>query len=117
MGNFRKFENQKSPDGPSITIRKNGTICLNRKTVELFKVDGFRAAALYNDQKESVIGIKPVKDGEDSTAFRLSKEKARTFTISCRAFLKHIGVAFAEGSKIYPATWDEKRGMILVKVG
>ena len=117
MSTMKKFENQKNPQIPTVTIRKNGTLCINNKATQQFKLDEMRTATLYHDSKESVMGIKPTKDDKDPSAFRISKEKGRVSTISCRAFLKHIGIPYKEGSKIYPADWDEKEGMIFVKLG
>jgi len=117
MSTMKKFENQRNPQIPTVTIRKNGTICINSKAIERFKLDEMRTATLYHDPKESLMGINPTKDDKDHSAFRISKEKGRVSTISCRAFLKHIGIPYKEGSKIYRAEWDEKREMILVKLG
>lgn len=117
MSTMEKFENQKNPQIPTVTIRKNGTICINTKGVDQFNLEGMRSATLYHDPKESTMGIKLTKDEKDPTAFRISKEKGRASTISCRAFLKYIGIPYKKGSKIYPADWDEKGGMILVRLG
>ena len=114
---MKKFENQGNPQIPTVTIRKNGTLCINTKAVDQFNLEGMRSATLYHDSKESLMGIKPTKDDKDPSAFRISKEKGRASTISCRAFLKHIGIPYKEGSKIYPADWDDKKLMILVKLG
>ena len=62
------------------------------------------------------MGIRPVGDDSDPSAVRISKEKNRTYVISCQAFLKHCGIPYRAGSRIYRAGWDEKRGMILVKI-
>jgi len=99
MSTMKKFENQKNPQIPTVTVRKNGTICINSKAIEQFNLDGMRTATLYYDPKESTMGIKLTKDDRDPSAFRISKEKGRTATISCRAFLKHIGIPYKEGVK------------------
>jgi len=112
---LEKFVRQQPVDYPTVAIRKNGTISLNSVAVEQFNLKGARFVGLYFDGKERLIGIKP-SDEKDSTAFRVVREKGRTFTVSCQSFLRSIKIPYREGSKIYRAGWDEKRGMILVKV-
>jgi len=114
---MEKYSRQQSPKWPAVTVRKNGSLCLNRKAIEQFKLEGMRLATLHYDKKEGIIGIKPLDDGSDLSAFRISKEKNRTCVISCQAFLKHCKIPYKEGSKIYRAGWDEKAKMILVKIG
>lgn len=114
---MEKFSRQQSPDWPAVTIRKNGTISFNRIAVEQFNLKEKGFASLHFDRKESLMAIKPVDDDKDPSAFRISKEKNRTFVISCQSFLKHCEIPYRAGSKIYRAGWDEKRGMILVKIG
>jgi hypothetical protein len=113
---MEKFTRQQSPDWPVVTIRKNGTLSINSKATEQFNLKGARFATLHYDKKEGIMGIKPLDDESDSSAVRISKEKNRTFVISCQAFLKYCAIPYQEGSKIYRATWDEKRGMVLLKI-
>jgi hypothetical protein len=114
---LEKFVKQQIPDWPAVTFRKNGSLCLNRKAINQFKLEATRFATLHYDREEQLLGIKPEKDNSDPSVFRISKEKNRTSVISCQAFLKHCGIPYHEGSKTYRVGWDEKRGMILVKVG
>ena len=113
---MEKFLKQQAPDWPAITIRRNGTLSINSHAVDDFNLKAKRFAALFYDEKESLMGIKPLDDDSDPSAVRISKEKNRTHVISCQAFLKHCEILYKEGSKIYRAGWDEKRGMILVKL-
>jgi len=112
---LEKFVSQRPADYPTVAIRKNGTISLNTLAVEQFNLKEARFVGLYFDDKDSLIGIKAA-DQKDSTAFRVVRERGRTFTVSCQSFLRSIKIPYREGSKIYRAGWDEKRGMILVKV-
>jgi hypothetical protein len=112
---LEKFARQQPADYPAAAIRRNGTISFNTVAVEQFDLKGTRYVGLYFDSEESLIGIKPI-DEKDSTAFRVVREKGRTFTVSCQSFLKSCKIPYKEGSKIYKAGFDEKRGMILVKV-
>jgi len=76
-----------------------------------------RFATLHYDRKESLLGIKPEEDDSDLSSFKVAKEKSRTFVISCQSFLKHCEIPYQEGSKIVRANFDDKRGMILLKIG
>lgn len=103
-------------DVPAVTIRNNGSLCIHRKAVEQFKLEGMRFVTLHHDQKEGLLGIRPEGDESDPSAFRISREKGRSFTLSCQAFLHSCGVSYKEGSKVYPANWDEKKEMILLNI-
>jgi hypothetical protein len=113
---LEKFARQQPADFPAVAIRRNGTISLNTVAVEQFDLKETRYVGLYFDNEESLIGIKPI-DEKDSMAFRVVRERGRTFTVSCQSFLKTCKIPYKEGSKIYRAGWDEKRGMVLVKIG
>jgi hypothetical protein len=113
---LEKFTKQQNPDRPSVTIRRNGTLGFNQKAIEMFQLEGLRFATLHYDQTESLLGIKPEKDGDDPSIFRLLREKNRTLVISCQSFLKHCQIPYKDGSKTYPVGWDEKREMILVNI-
>jgi hypothetical protein len=112
---MEKFSRQQAPDWPAVTIRKNGSICINSKAIELFDLKGARYATLHFDRKESLMGIKPA-DEKDLSAYRVVTEKNRSHVISCQSFLKNCEIPYKAGTKIYRAGWDEKRAMILVKI-
>lgn len=112
---LEKFVGQRPADYPTVAVRKNGTISLNAVAVEQFNLKGARYVGLYYDSGERLIGIKPT-DQKDSTAFRVVREKGRTFTVSCQSFLRSIQIPYKEGTRIYKAGWDEKGKMILVKI-
>jgi len=109
------FERQRPADYPTVAIRKNGSISLNAISVEQFNLKGARYVLLHFDSEESLIGIKPTV-GKDPSAFRVVRERGRTFTVSCQSFLRSIQIPFKEGTKIYRAGWDEERGMVLLKI-
>ena len=114
---FEKFTNQQNPDQPAVTLRKNGSLSLNREATDEFNIGAMRFATLYYDQKEELLGIKPETDNSDPSAWNISKEKSRTSVIYCQAFLKHCDIPYIQGSKIYRARWDDRQQMILVKIG
>jgi hypothetical protein len=99
-----------------VTIRKNGSICLNRKAIDEFNIGAMRSATLHYDQQEKLLGIKPETDNTDPSAFRISKEKSRTSVIYCQSFLKHCQIPYTQGSKTYRARWDDKIQMVLVDI-
>ena len=113
---LEKFTRQQRANYPAITIRKNGTVCVNNYAIEQYSLQKVRLVTLHYDRKESIMGIKPGDDDKDPSAFRVSKGKGRTFIIACQAFLKHCGIAFKEGSKILRAGWDDKMKVMLVKL-
>jgi len=113
---LEKFIKQQAPIWPAIAVRLNGSMSINRHAVDDFNLREKRFAVLFHDKKEGIIAIKLLDDDSDPSAVRISKEKNRTYVISCQAFLKHCEIPYSAGSKIYRAGWDEKRGMILVKI-
>jgi hypothetical protein len=113
---FEKFTKQQNPDWPSVTIRKNGSLCLNRKAIDEFNIGAMRFATLHYDESDKLLAIKPEPDHTDPSAFKISREKNKTSVIYCQAFLKHCQIPYAQGSKTYRARWDDKIQMILVKI-
>ena len=109
---LEKFVSQRPADYATVAIRKNGTISLNAVAVEQFNLKGARFVGLYFDKGEGLIGIKAI-DQKDPAAFRVVRERGRTFTVSCQSFLRSIKIPYKEGTKIYKAGWDEKRGMLI----
>jgi len=112
---MEKFQFEKKQEVATVTIRKNGLMCINSKGAEEFNLQGMSFATLHHDVDEPVMGIKPTSDDKDPSAFRVSKGGGRALVIYCRPFLEHLGVPYKRGSKVHLATWDEETGMILVK--
>ena len=113
---LEQFTKSRATDWPSVTIRRSGTISLNHKAIENFELKDKEFIALYFDTMDSIIGIKPLDNNEDPFTFKITKERGRTFTISCQSFLKHFRIPYKETSKVFKATWDEETTMILVKL-
>jgi len=113
---MKKFIRERKGDQPEITIRKHGEISINRVAVKQFPIKDCSYATLYYDEKEKLIGIKPTSDEKEDSAFKIFRERGSTPSFSCQSFLNAIGLAYKESSKSYPVIWDEKRGMIIVKV-
>ena len=113
---LEKFTKQQVATWPAVTIRRNGTLSLNSYAVDAYNLKESRFATLFFDKAGGVMAIKPAKDDAESSSFRISKEKNRTHVISCQSFLRHCEIPYKDGAKIYRAGFDEKRGMILVKI-
>ena len=111
------FIRKQAANYAAATIRKNGAIHLNRKAIDEFHLEGKRFFTLHLDAKAGQIGIKPVDDDKDPSTFKVCKEKGRTFTIGCLAFLKAAKVPYWQGSKVLRAEWDPQKGMIVLKIG
>jgi hypothetical protein len=113
---LEKYTKHQNRNSPLITIRKDGTVCINRAAREQFKLSGHSYVTLHYDRSDSTMHIKPCGKGEDG-AFDIHKEKGgRTFTVICPDFLRDFGIQFQEETRRYPATWDEKGKMIVVKL-
>ena len=113
---FEKFNKKQILKDPAITIRKNGSISFNAYAVKEFPLKGKKFVALFFDQEEKAIGIQPTDGKSDPSAFQISLEKGKTPTIYCGGFLRACGIPHKEGSKVYPAEWDAKRGMVILKL-
>jgi len=114
---MQKFEKKRITGIPTITVRQNGSISLNEMAVEQFPIKDKKYVELYFDQEEQTIGIRPIDSQDGVAAFTIIREKGKTYTISCQAFLRKCGVAFTSGSKVYPAAWDSDREMVIIKLG
>lgn len=113
---MEKFVRDQMPDVPAVTIRKNGSVCINQKAVDEFNLTKMRFASLHFDRDEALLGIRPEENSSDSSSFKICKEKGKTFTISCQGFLKNCGIPFRKGSKVFKAEWNDEAKMILVKL-
>jgi len=112
---LEKFTKQQAANYPAITIRRTGTLCINGPARDQFKLKEISFVTLHYDRNESTMCIKP-SDEHDSSAFRITKEKGRTFAVSCQSFLSHFGIPYQESTRSYRATWDDKAKMIVVKL-
>jgi hypothetical protein len=113
---LQKFTRQQHVNWPAATVRKNGSLCINRQAIEEFGLQETHFVTLHFDPQNLLLGIKPETDNSDPSVFKVSKEKSHTSVISCQAFLKHCGIPYEEGSRILKINWDDKGKMILVKL-
>ncbi|HPD60811.1 MAG TPA: hypothetical protein PKV48_03510 [Thermodesulfobacteriota bacterium] len=113
---MEKFIRKEQKAEPAVTIRKYGAISINNLAVKLFPLKECKLVTLHFDKKEKLIGIKPCNNPKEDSVFKVTRERGSTPAISCQAFLTSFGIQHTEASKVYPATWDEKAGMMMVKV-
>lgn len=113
---LQKFTSQQHVDWPAATVRKNGSLCINRKAIEEFGLQEMHFVTLHFDPQNLLLGIKPETDNSDPSVFKVSREKSRTSVISCQAFLKHFGIPYEKGSRVLKVNWDDKGKMILVRL-
>jgi len=113
---LEKFDKKQKSKRPNISIRRNGTLSINSEAVNAFNLKEMHFATLHYDRKESVIAIKPVADNSDPAAFRVVREKNRTYVISCQSFLNHYGIPYKDASMSFKPIWDEKSKMLLLKL-
>ncbi len=69
---------------------------------------GYKGADLYLNDKMSLLGVKPVKNGQRSL---ISKAEGNGFFVSCTSLMEQAG---ANGRKRVPAEWNEKDKMLVI---
>jgi hypothetical protein len=107
---FEKYEGQR-PRGTKdiVSIRKNGQIAFNSKSVQSFEVRNFKFAFLYFDKDKEKIGIE--LSNTKSRGARKITMLGGTALISGSAFLKHFNISVAKAKKFEPK-YDVSRKMI-----
>lgn len=113
---MQMFVRKRATTYAAVTVRKNGTICISNKAIEQFHLEGKHYFTLHFDEKAGQMGIKPVDDDKDPSAFKTSKEKGKGFVIGCQAFLKAAKIPYWQGSKVLKAEWDEQTRMVVLKI-
>jgi hypothetical protein len=113
---MEKFINQKKPNSPIVTILKYGKISFNKIACRQFNIKKHRFVEFYFDRGTREIGIKLTNDNNELDIFSIHQRRGKTPVIYCQSFLDHYGIPYRDGSKIFPAVWDEKRGMIIVRL-
>jgi len=98
---FEKYEGQR-PRGTKdiVSIRKNGQIAFNSKSVQSFDVKAAKYAYLYFDKDSNIIGIE-LSDKKGRGARKITM-LGGTALISGSAFLKHFNIAVSKARKFEP---------------
>ena len=107
---FEKYEGQR-PRGTKdiVSIRKNGQIAFNSKSVQSFEVKGNKFAFLYYDKESKKIGIE-FSNAKGRGARRITM-LGGTALISGSAFLKHFNINISKAKKFEPK-YDSSKKMI-----
>ena len=109
---FEKYEGQR-PRGTKdiVSIRKNGQIAFNSKSVQSFEVKNFSYAFLYYDKEKGRIGIE--LNNTKGRGARKITMLGGTALISGSAFLKHFGINITKAKKFEPK-YDVTKKMITI---
>jgi hypothetical protein len=70
--------------------------------------EGYKGVDLYLDDKMTMLGVKPVVEGQRSLTPR---PRARGFLVACAPLMRQIGV---HEKKRVPAEWSERGRMLLI---
>lgn len=111
---FEKYEGQR-PRGTKdiVSIRKNGQIAFNSKSVQSFDVKSHKFAFLYYDKEKERIGIE--MSNIKGRGARKITMLGGTALISGSAFLKHFNIAIAKAKKFEPK-YDAVKKMITLEM-
>lgn len=107
---FEKYEGQR-PRGTKdiVSIRKNGQIAFNSKSVQSFEVKNYKYAFLYYDKEKQRIGIE--LNNTKGRGARKITMLGGTALISGSAFLKHFNISIQKAKKFEP-NFDDSNNMI-----
>ncbi|WP_435063669.1 hypothetical protein [Halobaculum sp. EA56] len=115
---FEKFDESGAGRGrpagtePMISIRKSGSIGVNRAALEEFFGDD-TGAVMYFDEEENRVGIEPVADKEaDDAAYTVSVTDSGG-TIAPKAFLERYDLV-PEVTTQYDPEWDDEDDQSLI---
>lgn len=106
---------KRNVDFEGITFRKDGVVCIHRKTLEGHGLAEIKFADLEYDSNESTLTIKPTE--EPPSRFVVTKEVVGTLAIRCRSFLQQHDILNEEESKVYPVEWDDQEEALKAKIG
>ena len=113
---FEKFEDSGRGRGrnpgadPMVSIRKSGSIGINRPVLEEHFADA-DGAVMYFDGDDNRVGIEPVADADaDDAAYTVSKTDAGG-TIAPKAFLREYDLV-PDVTTQYDPAWDDDEGLV-----
>ena len=112
---FEEFQRKRSRVGePAVSIGKYGNFILNATAIrEHFASVGY--VKLYWDEAERKIGIKPMAT-KDAASYAINFGPNRGVgSFSGTAFFKANGIKYKE-TKSFDAVWNEKEGLLVLKV-
>jgi len=100
---------------PTVSISKRGRISFNTPATEL--LGGCDYIAVYFDAQNRVIGIKPLEQQGRNTYKLANQPRSEAKFASTVGFLKHFRIKPDDRSELHTAEWDEKLGMIIIRLG
>jgi len=100
---------------PTVSISKLGKINFNTSATALLR--GCDYIAVYFDAKNRVIGIKPLEQQGRNTYKLANQPRSKAKFASVVGFLKHFKIKPNDRSELHTAEWNEKLGMIIIRLG
>lgn len=117
---FEKFSEAGSGRGrpagtdPMISVRKSGSIGVNRPALEEFFGDN-EGAVMYYDEEANQVGIEPVEDNDaDDAAYTLSVTDAGG-TIAPKAFLERYDL-IPEVTTQFDPEWNDDESLVVLEL-
>ena len=99
---------------PMISIRKSGSVGINRAALEEY-FETSDGAVMYYDEENARMGIEPVEDKDaDEAAYTVSKTDSGG-TVAAQAFLERYEL-LPEVTTQYDPEWDDEHGMVVVDI-
>lgn len=113
---FKEFQRKRTHSGePAVSITKYGNFVLNSSCIGRYFADR-KYAKLYWDADTKRVGIKPMKNKDEHSYSVNFSRKGSVGSFSGTAFLKSYKVKYEE-TKSFLANWNEKEGLLELKVG
>lgn len=111
---FEKYEGQR-PRGTKdiVSIRKNGQIAFNSKSVQSFDVKSHKYAFLYYDKDKNKIAIE-LSNNKGRGARKITM-LGGTALVSGSAFLKHFSISVSKARKFEPV-FESKTNRIILQL-
>lgn len=110
---FQKFTKTGRSYIPRVSIRSSGQLGISSGAVKRYNLEQYDYAILYYDDKNKVIGIKPINEPEEG-ALKIRKPSV-SYDISAKSFFDRYEIPYEE-TKQYKAEWDSEYDMIIVKI-
>lgn len=99
---------------PKVTVGKTSQFRLNISCTKKYFANK-RFVQLYYDQKEGLIGIKPLGRQTNDTFNLRRVTHGKVGIVSAKGFLKFLGIQFSECKRFTP-NWNRKESMLVIKI-
>lgn len=98
---------------PSLTVGRSGILGINKKAVEKYGFREYKYAALFYDEVNHVVGIRPTNDEEEANC--TIRDRQSGMDISATSFFKYFKIEH-EITKRYDLERDDRHDMYVAKV-